>query len=103
MPIPYIIRMPQLPLTNPFPYNVWVRNNSTNPVTLSEAVVNADGVDAKIQEDPGGKQFTVSLHFPAGFDVPPGKTVELSIKTSHPKVPVIKVPVVQPPRSTASR
>ena len=32
------------------------------------------------------------------FDVAAGENVELSLKTTHPKVPVIKVPVVLPPR-----
>jgi len=101
MPIPYLIRMPPAPLTNPFPYTVWVRNNSTNHVTLSEPVVNASGVDVQLKEDPAGKQSTISLNFPAGFEVPFGDRVELTLKTSHPLVPVIKVPVVQLPRPAA--
>jgi len=98
MPIPYLIRMPPAPLTNAFPYTITVRNNSTNHVTLSELAVNASGVDVQLKEDPAGKQSTISLNFPVGFEVPLGDTVELSLKTSHPLVPVIKVPVVQPPR-----
>src|SRR6266704_2049714 len=97
-PIPYLIRMPPAPLTNAFPYTVWVRNNSTNHVTLSEPAVNASGVDVQLKEDPTGKQSTISLNFPAGFEVPLGDKVELTLKTSHPLVPVIKVPVVQLPR-----
>ncbi len=33
--------------------------------------------------------------FPQGFEATPGQKVELSFKTSHPKIPVLKVPVIQ--------
>jgi hypothetical protein len=33
--------------------------------------------------------------FPAGYQVPPGEKVELSLKSSHPQYSVIKVPVYQ--------
>src|ERR1043166_1490508 len=102
MPIPYLIRVPPLPLTNAWPYTVWVRNNSTNQISISDPTVNAKDVTAEIKEDQPGKEFSVALKFPAGFDVAPGENVELSVKTSHPKVPVIKVPVVLPPRNATT-
>jgi len=101
MPIPYLVRLPPAPLTNPFPYKVWVRNNSTNAITLSEATVSVPGVEVQIQEEQPGKQFALSLVFPAGFHVGPGEQPQVSVKTSHPQVPIIKLPVLQPSSAAA--
>ena len=40
--------------------------------------------------------------FPQGFQVPRGQQVELSVKTSNPKFPVVKVPVMQMQRRPAA-
>ncbi|MCX6925667.1 MAG: hypothetical protein NT154_21020, partial [Verrucomicrobia bacterium] len=44
--------------------------------------------------------FAVALNFPAGFEIAQGEKVELSIKSNHPQFPIIRVPIVQPPRPT---
>jgi hypothetical protein len=43
----------------------------------------------------------VSLSFPASFEAKPGEPVELSVKCNNPRFPLLKVPIVQPPRATA--
>ena len=78
--------------------SVTIHNQGTNQVALSDPVVNAPGVDVQIKEMQSGKAFMALLAFPQGFEVPPGKQVEMSFKTSHPRFPVVKVPILQMPR-----
>ena len=55
-------------------------------------------VDIQLQETQPGKTFTATLSFPPGFELAQGQQAELTIKSSHPGVPVIKVPITQMPR-----
>jgi hypothetical protein len=50
---------------------------------------------AEIKEEDPGKQYALTLQFPAGFEVPAGQPGELSVKTGHPKMPVLKLPILQ--------
>ena len=103
MTIPYVIKMPALPLASPFSYMVWVRNNGTNTLALSEPAVNAKGVEVKMKEENPGHEFILTLNFPAGFDVAPGEKLELSVKSNHPQFPLIKVPGVLLPRAAPAQ
>jgi hypothetical protein len=98
---PYVVRLPAPPLTNTVSTMVQVRNNGTNVVVLSEPVVTAAGVDAQIKVDEPGRRMTVTLNFPAGFEVAAGSNVELRVKTDHPLVPLLKVPIIQFARPAA--
>jgi hypothetical protein len=100
--IPNMIRLPAPPFTNAVPYKMWIRNNSTNPLAISEALVNAKGVEVQIKEEQPGTQYGVSLTFPAGFELKASEPVELSVKCNHPKFPLLKVPVMQAPRPTTT-
>ena len=88
------------PLPNAVTNSVTIQNNSTNLLTLSEPVVNVPGVEAAIKELQPGRSFAAILAFPQGFQISPGQQVELSVKSSNPKFPVVKVPVVQYARTT---
>jgi len=70
-------------------------------MALSDPVVNAKDVAVELKEPEPGRAFNVAVNFPAGFEVAPGQTAELSVKSNHPDFPVIKVPIVQPPRPAA--
>ena len=93
------IMLPPGPITNAFPYAVSIRNNKTSPLSLSDASVSTNGVEVALKEVEPGRQFTVTLIFPAGFEIAPGRDVQLSLKTSNPGSPLIKVPVRQLPRA----
>jgi hypothetical protein len=93
------VRLPALPLTNAFSGSVWVRNNGTNSLALSEPVVNANGVEVQIKEDQPGRLISLTLNFPAGFDALPGENLELKVKSNHPLFPIIRVPIVPAPKS----
>jgi hypothetical protein len=45
-----------------------------------------------------GKSFIAMLAFPQGFEIPRGMQVALSVKSSNPRFPVVKVPIMQLPR-----
>src|ERR1035437_4188996 len=98
MVIPSYITLASGPLGKAVTNSVSIQNNSTNLLTLSEPTVNASGAEAQIREMQPGKSFTALVSFSEGFQVPPGQQVELSIKSSNPKFPLIKVPVMQMPR-----
>ena len=100
MVIPTYINLAPGPLANAVTSSVMIQNKSaTNLVTLSEASVNVPGVGVEIRENQPGKSFTAMLAFPQGFEAPPGQQVELSVKTSNPKFPLVKVPVRQMPHA----
>ena len=96
--IPSYITVQAGPLANAVTNSVTIQNNSTNAVQLSEPVVNVPGVEAQIKETQPGKSFIAMLAFPQGFEIPRGLNVELSVKSSNPRYPLVKVPVMQLPR-----
>ena len=75
------------------PYSLAIRNSGTNALALKDPAVNAKGIDVQLREVQRGRLFTVTLTFPAGFDVTAGEQIELSVKSNHPQFPIIKVPV----------
>jgi hypothetical protein len=72
-----------------------IRSQSTNLLVLTEASVNVPGVTVEVKELQPGRMFVLTPTFPAGFELPTGQRVEVSVKSNHPKYAVIRVPVVQ--------
>jgi hypothetical protein len=97
---PAQIRLPQAPLSSWLTNSFNIQNNSTNVLELSDASANSKGVDVHIREMQPGKLFAAMVAFPPGFEIPSGKSVAVSIKSSNTRVPVITVPVEQSPRAT---
>jgi hypothetical protein len=62
---------------------------------LSDPAVSAKDVDVQVKEILPGRQYTLMLTFPAGFQIPQGGQVDLTVQTSDPKYPVLKVPIYQ--------
>jgi hypothetical protein len=79
-----------------FKHSAFVRNNSNTPLKVTEASVNAEGVNVQVTEPPGaaGRIFSIAISYPADFHPPTGKPLELTVKTSHPKYSVMTVPIV---------
>ncbi len=98
MVMPAQITLPGSPLANALATSISIRNNGTNVLALTEPTVNAPDATVQLKELQPGRLFTLSLQFPAGFAVPPGKRIELSVNSNHPQFPMIKVPVIQPVR-----
>jgi hypothetical protein len=107
--IPQQLLIASGPLAGSLTSFVTIINNSKQEVTFSDPRVNAPGVAARIREvsDQGGgvnghasieskivspgKQLTVAVEFPAGFQV--REKLGLTLKTTHPKYPMLTVPV----------
>jgi hypothetical protein len=92
------IVLPPAPLAQALTNTINITDNSTNTMALSEPTVNAAGVNIQVREVVPGRQFAVALTFLQGFEVAVGQKAELSIKSSLPLVPVLKVPIMQAPR-----
>jgi len=92
------ITLPAGPLAAKQTAAITIQNNGTNALKLTDATVDAKGVDVQIAESSPGKLFTATLTFPEGFEAPQNTPVAFSVKSSHPRFPVIKVPVMQMPR-----
>jgi hypothetical protein len=70
-------------------------NKGTNALALSDPVVNSPGTEVRLQELRPGQVFSLMVNFPAGFQTEPDKRVEVSVKSNHPRFPLLKVPVIQ--------
>jgi hypothetical protein len=93
--MPQAIRLPAGPLSPTYRQPVTIRNNSAKPVTLTDPMVNVEGVKVQTTETQPGKLFTLSVTFPTNFQARTDKPMELTVKTSHPKYPVLRVPFIQ--------
>jgi hypothetical protein len=105
---PQYIQLPAGPFSPEYKYTAIVRNNSSTPLKLSDASVNAEGVKVQVQDMEPGKSFQLNLSFTADFKPQSGQPMELTVKTSHPKYPILKVsinqagsPVAVPPATAA--
>ncbi len=96
--LPGQMTLPAPPLANPITPSVLIQNNSTNSLKITEPSINAENVEINIRETQPGRQYSVALTFPAGFEVKPGQQIVFTAKTSHPSMPEIKVPISQMPR-----
>jgi hypothetical protein len=93
--VPPMIRLPSPPFTNTVSTLLHIRNNGTNPVTISDPVVSTGNVGAELKVDEPGRLTTITLNFPAGFELPAGSNADVRIKTDHPQYPELKVPIIQ--------
>jgi hypothetical protein len=92
---PNQIVLPAGPLAKAMSPTVKIRSNGTNPLVLSEASANIPEAEVRLDETQPGRLFNLAVSFPAGFQIQPDQKVEVTVKSNHPKFPLIKVPVVQ--------
>jgi hypothetical protein len=85
--------LPAAANTNAVTYGVTVRNNGQGALTLSNPAVNVAGVQVQLQEPDPGRFFFITLTFPVGFQIAQGAAAELSVNSSNPKYPTLKVPI----------
>jgi copper(I)-binding protein len=96
--IPPHIMLPAGGLSTRQTSSVTIQNHSANPISLTNASVNAPGVEVQVKETQPGRIFIALASFPEGFEFPAGRPLELTVQTSNPKCPLIKVPITQYPR-----
>jgi len=94
---PKIIQLPAGPFAANYSYPQQIRSMGPDPIQLTEPSVNVKGITAAVREAVPGKGFTVVLSFAPDFKMTPGEKGELTVKTSHPRYPVLKTPIVQMP------
>jgi hypothetical protein len=95
---PSQIVLPAAPLARPQTNTISIIGHSTNVMTLSEPTVNATGVNVQVRAVLPGRQFVATLIFPEGLEITRGQKTELSIKSTLPQAPSLKVPILQAPR-----
>jgi len=91
--MPSQILLPSGPLPNAVTNSVVIQYTGTNAFHLSDPLVNASGVKVRLNELKPGKIFQAALMFPKGFQIT--TPVEFTVKTSDPRQPVLRAPVVQ--------
>jgi hypothetical protein len=95
------LNLPIAPLANATTNTITIQNNSTNALVLTEPLVSAKDVSVQIKEMQPGRLYVALVGFPQGFEIPPTQPAVLTIKSSLPQLPLIKVPVMQAPRPLA--
>jgi hypothetical protein len=97
--LPQQINLPAGPLTNAITQTVSVYYRGTNAFNLSEPKISLAGAEAVIKPTQPGRVYAVSATFPAGTQLKPGESVQLTVKTDHAKQPLLTVPIyqLQPP------
>lgn len=93
--MPQRLVLPYGPMSPANRFSITVRSLGTKPLKLSDATVNADGVTVKVSESEPGRLFRLDVTFPGGFQIEPGKSVMLSVKSDSTTMPQIRVPIVQ--------
>jgi Protein of unknown function (DUF1573) len=91
--MPNRIVLPAGPLAKAMSPAVKIRSNGTNTLVLSEASANIPEAEVRLEETQPGRLFNLVVSFPAGFQIQPDQEVEVTLKSNHPKFPLIKVPV----------
>jgi hypothetical protein len=95
---PAQITVPTGRLSGGLSSSVKILNRGTNALVLSEPRVNSPGIEVRLQEVQPGQVFGLMVNFPAGFQTKPDKKIEVTVKSNHPKYPLITVPVLQQAR-----
>ena len=93
--MPNQILLPAGPLAKAMSPAVKIRSNGKNSLVLSEAGANIPEAEVRLEETQPGRLFNLAVSFPEGFQIQPDQKVEVTLKSNHPKFPLIKVPVVQ--------
>ena len=94
---PQQFTIPPNPIKGNLTVSVSITNQSFRPVVLSDPSVNTQAIDAKIDTTDPGRKFVATLNFPDGYQSPPGLPLALDIKTDHPWLHVLHIPITQPP------
>jgi hypothetical protein len=70
-----------------------VLNNRAFDLKVTDVATNAPGVTLTSTTSPDGRQFTVTLSFPAGFAIPEGEKLAVRGRTNHPGMPTFEIPI----------
>lgn len=99
---PSLISLPPGPLAVSVIRAITIRNTGTNHLVLSEPSISIPGATLSLREIQTGRLYSVTVTIPAGLQLQANQQAEVSLKSNHPKFPLIKVPVTQPARAPAA-
>jgi hypothetical protein len=92
---PSQIILPTSPLPAAAQYTVTIQSFSTNALTLSDVKINLPGAEVKMNPAQPGKLYLLNINFPAGLALKADQNVVVTAKSSHPRFPLVQVPVYQ--------
>jgi hypothetical protein len=92
---PTQITLPAGPLLNEISPKITFQNNGTNVLKLIEPSVNLDTVRVSLGESQPNRVLEATLIFPVGFELKEGQKAEFTCKTTNPKFPIVRVPIIQ--------
>jgi hypothetical protein len=92
---PLQITLPAGSLSAGHRHTQMIRNNSSALMKVTEATVNAEGVTVQVNESQPGKLFLLTVNFPTNFQAKTSEPLALTVKTSHPRRPLVKVPITR--------
>lgn len=101
--LPAEIRLPAGPLPGNNIHRILIRNHSATPLQLFDVVATDNRLSVSVDEREPGKQFFLNVAFPRGYSAAEQPDASVSVKTSHPKFPVVRVPIVVVASPRASR
>lgn len=76
---------------------VLVRSTSDHRLEVTDPVTDLPGARVRMEVREPGRLVAVHLHLPANFTPARGFRSEVTVKTNHPRFPVLRIPVVARP------
>jgi hypothetical protein len=90
---PAVLYLPHDRLAASTNATVSLRNNGRNEVNPTAAKIDVAGAEVEFKEARPGREFTFSLTFPAGFQLPENREAALTITLTNSPTPVLTVPL----------
>ncbi|MEI6566367.1 MAG: DUF1573 domain-containing protein [Verrucomicrobiota bacterium] len=100
MVMPPQIVLPPAPLGGDTTPTITIQNNSSSLIQVSDLSISISNITPQLHQTVPGKTFSISVPFPKGFELPAHIPAELTLKTTHPQAPSIRIPITQIPRAT---
>lgn len=92
---PQTLILPAASQNNVFSPVVTIRSDAGPALALSEASSNVPGVRVEPRELQPGRLFQLSVVFPVDPKLEGVTNPEISVKTSHPRYPVLRIPIIR--------
>jgi hypothetical protein len=92
---PTQIVLPEAPLAAGVNPSITILGMASNLLVLSEPKLSLPGLEVQLRELQPGRLFSLSVAFPAGFELPKNEAAEVTLKSNYPKYAVIRIPITQ--------
>ncbi len=92
---PAQVVIPAAPVKEPLGISVAIHSEAVEEVSLSKPGCVVLGIDCEIEEVKKGRDFQLKIHVPTGAVIPSKTEAFISIPTSLPEMPFLKIPLMQ--------